>query len=64
MWAEPSLTQAQDVVDLIQIQGQFDCVLVSSSCGGQVSTHSLLLSLHSPLLATLLREHTWRQGVA
>ena len=29
----------------------------------QVATHSLLLSLHSSLLAALLKEHVWRQGV-
>ena len=33
-----------------------DTVLVSSLCGGQVPTHSLLLALHSPLLARLLIE--------
>ena len=90
MWSEPTFAQAQDIVDLIHKQGEQDCVLVSSHCGGlvimllllllllllfpliilhlhilllQVATHSLLLSLHSSLLATLLKEHVWRQGV-
>ena len=63
MWAEPTLGQSQDVVDLIERQGKSDCVLVSSVCGGQVASHTLLLSLHSPLLATFFREHTWWQGV-
>ena len=31
-------------------------MLVSSLCGGQVATHSLLLALHSPLLARLLAQ--------
>ena len=35
-----------------------DCELVSSECGGTVSTHSLLMALHSPLLASLLGEHS------
>ena len=33
-----------------------DCLLVSSQCGGHVSTHSLLLALHSPLMAGLLEQ--------
>ena len=37
------------------LQGREDCVLVSS-CGGRVRVHSLLLALHSPLLARLLLE--------
>ena len=37
------------------LQGREDCVLVSS-CGGRVGVQSLLLALHSPLLASLLGE--------
>ena len=45
---------AEGVVTLVQ-QGLSDCTLVSSLCGGRVSTHRLLLAIHSPLLAGLLR---------
>ena len=56
MWATPTEAQARSVVGQIQKQGQKDCVLVSSECGGRVSSYSLLLSLHSPFLASLLEE--------
>ena len=55
MWVAPSGPQAQYVVSLVREQ-QRDTVLVSSLCGGHVPTHSLLLALHSPLLARLLAE--------
>ena len=58
--------QARSVVAQIQRQGRRDCMLVSSECGGRVTTHSLLLSLHSPLLAVLLGElgeHAAIQGI-
>ena len=35
------------------LEDREDCVLVSS-CGGRVGVQSLLLALHSPLLASLL----------
>ena len=40
-------------VSSLVLQGAKDCVLVSS-CGGRLGIQSLLLALHSPLLATLL----------
>ena len=55
MWAAPSVEQAQCAVSLVR-DHLMDAVLVSSLCGGQVPTHSLLLALHSPLLARLLAE--------
>ena len=66
MWVEPTTVQARSVVAQIQRQGRRDCMLVSSECGGRVTTHSLLLSLHSPLLAALLGElgeHAAIQGI-
>lgn len=56
MWAKPTEAQARSVVGQIQKQGQKDCVLVSSECGGRVASYSLLLSLHSTFLASLLEE--------
>ena len=55
MWAALSPGQAECVVSLVQGHSP-DTTLVSSLCGGQVSSHSLLLALHSPLLAKLLSE--------
>ena len=40
-------------VTSLVLQGAKDCVLVSS-CGGRLGIQSLLLALHSPLLASLL----------
>ena len=56
MWVGPTRVQARSVIGQIQRQGRRECLLVSSECGGRVRTHSLLLSLHSPLLAPLLGE--------
>ena len=53
MWVATKALHTESLVSLIQ-QGVTDCLLVSSQCGGQVSTNSLLLALHSPLLAELL----------
>ena len=56
MWIKPTAAQARSVVSQLHRKGRGDCVLVSSQCGGQVACHSLLVSLHSPLLAELLEE--------
>ena len=53
MWSAAAPLHAQSLVSLVQ-QGLSDCTLVSSLCGGRVSTHRLLLAIHSPLLAGLL----------
>ena len=53
MWVATKALHTQSLVSLIQ-QCLTACLLVSSLCGGQVSTHSLLLALNSPLLAGLL----------
>ena len=45
---------AKAVLDLL-LQGPADCVMVSP-CGGRVEVASLLLALHSPVMATLLKE--------
>ena len=46
---------AQSLASLVR-RGVPDSSLVSSQCGGHVSTYSLLLAIHSPLLAGLLGE--------
>ena len=53
MWGPATALHAQSLVSLLQ-RGVPDSSLVSSLCGGRVSTHSLLLAIHSPLLAGLL----------
>ena len=63
MWVKPTPGQARSVVSQLQRQGGGDCVLVSSQCGGKVTCHSLLLSLHSPFLAELLEEGGQVQGL-
>ena len=45
---------AAAVLDLL-LQGPPDCVLVSP-CGGRVEVASLLLAIHSPVMATLLKQ--------
>ena len=53
MWGAGAPLHAQSVISLI-LAGPTDCLLVSSQCGGWVASHSLLLALHSPLLARIL----------
>ena len=59
MWGASAPLHARTIVSQIQL-GLPDCLLVSTQCGGQVSSHSLLLALHSPLLAGLLQEAAGR----
>lgn len=49
---------------LLLLQVLKDCELVSSDGVGTVSTHCLLLSLHSPLLASLLGLHRGMQALS
>ena len=63
MWGAGAPLHARSIVSLIQL-GLPDCTLVSSQCGGQVSCHSLLLALHSSLLAGLLQEAEGRRPEA
>ena len=63
MWGTNAPLHAKKIVSLIQL-GLPDCTLVSSKCGGQVSCHSLLLALHSPLLAELLQHAGGRKKEA
>ena len=52
MWGA-SRVQTRHVLSLV-LSVPPDLSLVSSSCGGLVATHKLLLALHSPFLARLL----------
>ena len=63
MWGAGAPIHAQKIVSLIKL-GLPDCILVSSQCEGQVSSHSLLLALHSPLLAGLLQDAGGRRKKA
>ena len=62
MWAVPSGPLTRCVMSLLRSQRQ-DTELVSSLCGGRVVTHSLLLALHSPLLARLLETGAGTHGL-
>ena len=51
---EANFSKAQGVVDLIKRQGEQECVLVSSDCGGLVMMLLLILFLLLLLLLILL----------
>ena len=53
MLGSATTLHAQSLVSLVR-HGVPDSSLVSSQCGGRVDTYSLLLAIHSPLLAELL----------
>ena len=54
MWGTVTAPQAASLVGLLRQQRR-SCTLVAT-CGGRVPVHTLLLALHSPLLAEVLEE--------
>jgi len=61
MWGPPTAQQVRGVLRVVKQQPR-DSLLVAA-CGGRLSAHSLLLALHSPILADLLGEEG-RQAVS